>query len=111
MMNAKARKLGLTDTHFVRPDGLDAPGHVSSARDVTRLARILMRHPIVRQIVRQKSAAIEGGRTIYTRNDLLYSYPGLIGVKTGHTDLAGWSEVAAARRDGVTVYATILGSP
>jgi D-alanyl-D-alanine carboxypeptidase len=111
MMNAKARQLGLTDTHYVRPDGLDAPGHVSSARDVTKLARILMRHPIVRQIVRQKSAAIEGGRTIYTRNDLLYSYPGVIGVKTGHTDLAGWSEVAAARRDGVTIYATILGSP
>jgi serine-type D-Ala-D-Ala carboxypeptidase (penicillin-binding protein 5/6) len=111
MMNAKARQLGLTDTHFVRPDGLDAPGHVSSARDVTRLARILMRRPAVRQIVRETKADIEGGRTIYTRNTMLYSYPGLFGVKTGHTDLAGWSEVAAARRNGVTIYATILGSP
>ena len=111
MMNAKARELRLRDTHFVRPDGLDAPGHVSSARDVTKLARILMRRPVVRRIVRDTTANIEGGRTIYTRNTLLYSYPGLFGVKTGHTDLAGWSEVAAARRDGVTVYATILGSP
>ena len=111
MMNAKARRLGLRDTHFVRPDGLDAPGHVSSARDVTKLARILMRRPVVRRIVRETSADIEGGRTVYTRNTLLYSYPGLFGVKTGHTDLAGWSEVAAARRSGVTVYATILGSP
>jgi D-alanyl-D-alanine carboxypeptidase (penicillin-binding protein 5/6) len=111
MMNAKARQLGLRDTHFTRPDGLDAPGHVSSARDVTKLARILMRRPVVRQIVRETSASIEGGRTIYTRNGLLYSYPGLIGVKTGHTNLAGWSEVAAARRKGVTIYATILGSP
>ena len=111
MMNAKARQLGLSDTHFVRPDGLDSPGHVSSARDVTKLARILMRRPVVRRIVRETSATIEGGRTIYTRNALLYSYPGLIGVKTGHTNLAGWSEVAAARRNGVTIYATILGAP
>jgi D-alanyl-D-alanine carboxypeptidase len=110
-MNAKARRLGLTDTHFVRPDGLDAPGHVSSARDVTKLARILMHRPVVRRIVREKTATLEGARTVYTRNTLLYSYPGLIGVKTGHTDLAGWSEVAAARRNGVTIYATILGSP
>ncbi len=111
MMNAKARRLGLRDTHFVRPDGLDAPGHVSSARDVTKLARILMRLPVARRIVRETSANIEGGRTIYTRNNLLSSYPGVFGVKTGHTDLAGWSEVAAARRNGVTLYATILGSP
>jgi D-alanyl-D-alanine carboxypeptidase (penicillin-binding protein 5/6) len=47
---------------------------------------------------------------LHTWNDLLGTYPGLIGVKTGHTSLAGWSEVAAARRDGVTIYATILGS-
>jgi serine-type D-Ala-D-Ala carboxypeptidase (penicillin-binding protein 5/6) len=111
MMNAKARQLGLSDTHYVRPDGLDAPGHVSSARDVTKLARILMRRPVVRRIVRETTATIEGPRTIYTRNTLLYSFPGLIGVKTGHTELAGWSEVAAARRNGVTIYATILGSP
>ncbi|MBA3716767.1 MAG: D-alanyl-D-alanine carboxypeptidase [Actinobacteria bacterium] len=111
MMNAKARRLGLSDTHFARPDGLDSPGHVSSARDVTKLARVLMRRRFVRGIVRDTSATIAGGRTIYTRNRLLYSYPGLIGVKTGHTSLAGWSEVAAARRNGVTIYATILGSP
>jgi D-alanyl-D-alanine carboxypeptidase (penicillin-binding protein 5/6) len=70
-----------------------------------------MRRAVVRRIVRETSADIEGGRTIYTRNNLLSSFPGVFGVKTGHTDLAGWSEVAAARRNGVTVYATILGSP
>jgi D-alanyl-D-alanine carboxypeptidase len=111
LMNARARKLGLSDTHFVRPDGLDAAGHVSSARDVTLLARIVMHRPLVRQIVRQRAATISGGRTLHTWNDLLASYPGLFGVKTGHTSAAGWSEVAAARRDGVTVYATLLGSP
>jgi serine-type D-Ala-D-Ala carboxypeptidase (penicillin-binding protein 5/6) len=111
LMNAKARKLGLRDTHFDRPDGLDAPGHVSSARDVTLLARIVMHRPLVREIVRQRSATISGGRTLHTWNDLLSTYPGIFGVKTGHTSAAGWSEVAAARRQGVTVYATLLGSP
>ncbi len=111
MMNAQARRLRLTDTHFVRPDGLDARGHVSSARDVTKLARVLMQRRVAREIVRRTSATIAGGRTIYTRNRLLYTYPGLIGVKTGHTSLAGWSEVAAAHRKGVTIYATILGAP
>ncbi len=111
MMNARARQLGLRDTHFVRPDGLDAPGHVSSARDVTLLARLLMHRPLVRQIVRQRGATISGGRALHTWNDLLYSYPGIFGVKTGHTSAAGWSQVAAARRRGVTVYATLLGSP
>jgi D-alanyl-D-alanine carboxypeptidase (penicillin-binding protein 5/6) len=48
---------------------------------------------------------------LFTWNDLLATFPGLIGVKTGHTDAAGWSEVAAARRDGVTIYAVLLGSP
>jgi serine-type D-Ala-D-Ala carboxypeptidase (penicillin-binding protein 5/6) len=111
LMNARARKLGLRDTHFVRPDGLDAPGHVSSAHDVTLLARVVMHRPLVRQIVRQRAATISGGRTLRTWNDLLSTYPGLFGVKTGHTSAAGWSEVAAGRRQGVTVYATLLGSP
>jgi serine-type D-Ala-D-Ala carboxypeptidase (penicillin-binding protein 5/6) len=111
MMNARARKLGLSSTHYVRPDGLDARGHASSARDVTYLARILMHRPAVRQIVRQRVATIPGGRVLHTWNDLLYSYPGIFGVKTGHTSEAGWNEVAAARRDGVSIYATLLGSP
>ena len=111
LMNRRARQLGLRDTHFVRPDGLDAPGHVSSARDVTLLARILMHKPLVRQIVKQRTASIAGDRTLHTWNDLLSSYPGIFGVKTGHTSAAGWSEVAAARRGPVTIYATLLGSP
>jgi D-alanyl-D-alanine carboxypeptidase (penicillin-binding protein 5/6) len=111
LMNRRARQLGLRDTHFVRPDGLDVPGHVSSARDVTELARIAMRKPLVRQLVDEKTATIAGGRRLQTWNDLLYTFPGLVGVKTGHTNDAGWSEVAAARGPGVTVYATLLGGP
>jgi D-alanyl-D-alanine carboxypeptidase len=111
MMNAKAARLGLRDTHFANPDGLDAFGHYSSARDVTRLARIAMRKPFVRNVVRRQDAYISGGRHLRTWNDLLSTYPGLFGVKTGHTAGAGWSEVAAAQLRGVTVYATLLGSP
>ena len=111
LMNEKARQIGLTDTHFVRPDGLDVPGHVSSAADVTRLARVVMRIPFVRKTVREQTATIAGGRTLHTWDDLLTQFPETIGVKTGHTGLAGWCQVAAARGNGVTVYATLLGSP
>jgi len=93
LMNRRARQLGLDDSHFVRPDGLDAPGHVSSARDVTSLARLLMQKPVVRKIVAMRDATIEGDRRLHTWNDLLGVYPGVI------------------RGPGVTVYATILGSP
>jgi serine-type D-Ala-D-Ala carboxypeptidase (penicillin-binding protein 5/6) len=111
-MNARARKLGLRDTHFVRPDGLDAPGHVSSAHDVALLARIAMHSAVVRGLVRRRSDTIENGTfVVHTWNDLLGSVPGLIGVKTGHTSEAGWCEVAAVRRSGFTIYAVILGSP
>jgi hypothetical protein len=111
LMNEKARELGLTDTHFVRPDGLDAPGHVSSARDVTLLARAAMRIRFVRDTVRERADTISGGRTIHTWNDLLSTFPHVLGVKTGHTNAAGWSQVAAVRGTGVTIYATLLGGP
>jgi D-alanyl-D-alanine carboxypeptidase (penicillin-binding protein 5/6) len=109
MMNDEAKTLGLRDTHFANPDGLDAPDHYSSAHDVTRLARIAMKNPVIREIVGRSSATIAGGRTLTTWNDLLGRFPGLFGVKTGHTTGAGWSEVAAARAHGVTIYATLLG--
>jgi D-alanyl-D-alanine carboxypeptidase len=110
-MNAKARALHLRDTHFTRPDGLDAPNHVSSARDVLRLAQIVMHDPVVREIVAERTDTIAGGRVLHTWNDLLGVFPGLVGVKTGHTGGAGWCEVAAARRSGYTIYAVVLGSP
>jgi len=111
LMNAKAAKLGLGHTHFVNPDGLDTPGAYSTAADVTTLARVAMRVPFIRQTVDEQTATIPGGRTLHTWNDLLGSLPGVIGVKTGHTDDAGWSQVAADRQGSTTIYATILGSP
>ena len=111
MMNAKATQLGLARTHFARPDGLDARGHYSTALDVTRLAEIAMRDPRVRAVVRERTASISGGRKLHTWNDLLGVFNGIYGVKTGHTSAAGWCQVAAVRRNGVTLYTTVLGSP
>lgn len=111
MMNAKAAELGLDGTSYVRPDGLDAKGHVSTARDTFRLARFAMRVPLIRELVRKRTAQIPPDRKLKSWNDLLWTVPGLIGVKTGHTDRAGWAEVAAAKRGPTTIYAVILGSP
>ena len=112
MMNARAAELGLEHTHYVVPDGLDTPGHYSSARDTYTLARQDMKHSRSSAASSPRTGGeIAGGRTLYAWNDLLKTYPGAIGIKTGHTDLAGWSEIAAAERDGVTMYAVILGGP
>jgi D-alanyl-D-alanine carboxypeptidase (penicillin-binding protein 5/6) len=111
LMNNTAESIGLEDTQFVRADGLDVAGHYSTAWDVTKLSLVAMREPLIRRLVRQERATISGGRTLHTWNDLLGEFPGIFGVKTGHTTAAGWSQVAAARGNGVTIYATILGSP
>jgi D-alanyl-D-alanine carboxypeptidase (penicillin-binding protein 5/6) len=110
-MNDEAAELGLDDTHFVNPTGLDAPGHYSSARDILVLARHAMRRPVVRRLVRRSGGTIGGGRSLYAWNDLLKTYPGVFGVKTGHTDEAGWCQVAAARRGRSITYAVILDGP
>ncbi len=110
-MNAEARKLGLTDSHFVRPDGLDAPGEYSSARDVVRLALAAMRIPAVRATVAETTATLADGFVVHTWDDLLGVFPGVFGVKTGHTSAAHWNQVTAVRGDGTVIYAAILGSP
>jgi serine-type D-Ala-D-Ala carboxypeptidase (penicillin-binding protein 5/6) len=113
LMNERAAELGLDNTRFVRPDGLDVEGHYSTARDVLDLSRVAMEEWVFRRLVRMRGGRIAGGRSLYAWNDLLRtgSFPGIIGVKTGHTDAAGWSQVAAAKRDGITIYAVLLGSP
>jgi serine-type D-Ala-D-Ala carboxypeptidase (penicillin-binding protein 5/6) len=111
LMNAKAQALGLRDTHFVRPDGLDVHDAYSSAADVTKLGRVAMRNRFIRDTVDDETAEISGGRTLHTWDDLLAIFPQTFGVKTGHTSQAGWCQVAAARGRGATIYATLLGSP
>ena len=110
LMNAKARELGLADTSFANPHGLDAAGHLSSARDATMLVQYALGVPFIRDALDRTSVSLPGGRTFPTTDDLLESWAPLVGGKTGHTRAAGWSEAAAARARGVTVYGTVLGS-
>lgn len=110
LMNAKAQELGLSDTFFENPHGLDEAGHVSSARDATRLVRYALGIPFIRDALSRSTVSLPGGRTFPTTDDLLVGWAPLVGGKTGHTRAAGWSQAAAARRGGVTVYGTVLGS-
>jgi len=109
LMNAKARELGLVDTTFVNPHGLDEPGHVSSARDATLLVRYALGVPSIRAALEQSSFSLPSGQEFPTTDDLLASWPPILGGKTGHTQGAGWSEAAGASRRGATVYGTVLG--
>jgi D-alanyl-D-alanine carboxypeptidase (penicillin-binding protein 5/6) len=109
LMNAKASVLVMEETHFVNPHGLDEPGHVSSAEDATKLLRYALGIPFIRDAVDRTSVELPGGREFPTTDDLLDSWPPLLGGKTGHTADAGWSETAAAQARGVTVYGTVLG--
>jgi D-alanyl-D-alanine carboxypeptidase (penicillin-binding protein 5/6) len=110
LMNAKAAELGLRDTHFENPHGLDQRGHVSSARDVTALLRYALGVSFIRDALQRSSVVLPGGPAFPTTDDLLQSWAPLVGGKTGHTQDAGWSETAAASRGGVTVYGAVLGS-
>ena len=110
LMNSKARELGLTDTTFRNPHGLDAAGHVSSARDATLLLRYALGIPFLRDSLGRTSVSLPGGREFPTTDDLLGAWPRLVGGKTGHTRDAGWSQAGAATAKGVTVYGTVLGS-
>ena len=110
LMNAEARRLGLRDTVYRTPHGLDEPGAHSSARDVLTLARLDMASPIFSGLAGRRTVSIPGHR-LQTSNTLLSAYAGLDGVKTGHTDEAGWNLAASADRNGMRIYAILLGAP
>jgi D-alanyl-D-alanine carboxypeptidase (penicillin-binding protein 5/6) len=110
LMNEKGDELGLADTSFENPHGLDARGHISSARDATVLVRYALGVPFIRDALSRSTVSLPGGRVFPTTDDLLVSWPALVAGKTGHTRDSGWSQAAAARAGGVTVYGTVLGS-
>jgi D-alanyl-D-alanine carboxypeptidase (penicillin-binding protein 5/6) len=110
LMNAKGDALGLVDTNFENPHGLDARGHVSSARDATVLVRYALGVPFIRDALDRSTVVLPGGRGFPTTDDLLVSWPALVGGKTGHTREAGWSQAAGASARGATVYGAVLGS-
>ena len=111
LMNAQAADLGLRDSHFVNPHGLDAPGHYTSAYDLAIAARYGMTHyPEFRKLVIARTWTVHGTRTfpVYNLNRFLWSYPGADGVKIGYTDAAGHTIVASATRNGHRVYVVLL---
>ena len=113
-MNALAERLGLRDTRFVNPHGLNAVGHVTTARDLALLSRYAMSLPEFGAIVSTVSYSARGSRTIElwnVINDVLYSVPGADGVKSGFTRQAGRTLVASATRDGRRLYAVVLNDP
>jgi D-alanyl-D-alanine carboxypeptidase len=116
MMNALARKLHMTDTHYATPHGLDARGHYTSAHDLATVSLFAMHNPTFRQIVRTEYFHIP--RTKHNLehylgniNKALYWYPGADGVKPGQTDRAGLCQVVSANRNGHRVLAVVLNTP
>ena len=101
-MNARAAELGMTSTHFVNACGLDAEGHLSSARDVALMSReILLHHSEVRDYCSVWMDTLRGGATqLVNTNKLLKSYTGITGLKTGTT----------GKRDGLRLIAVVLGA-
>jgi len=113
-MNRRAAALGLADTHYANPIGLDDPGNFSSARDLATLTRRLLADPVFAKIVDSRSALLRSlrpPRRIENSNDLLRMAPWATGVKTGHTFDADYVLVAAGERKGVELISVAIGAP
>ncbi len=115
-MNQKAKSIGLTDSHFVNPSGLDAPGHGMSARDLAHTAAYLDRYyPDVAAIAATKDVAIPATSqhkafNPHNLNGLLWSYPGATGLKTGLTGNAGGCMLGTATRGGRHLIVVVLNA-
>lgn len=110
LMNRRARELGLRDTRFANPHGLDAAGHFSSARDLAKLMLACMEREDFRALTATSSAEV-GGETLLNHNRLLSSCPGCIGGKTGYTSRAGRCLVSCCERDGLLLVCVTLSDP
>ena len=115
MMNEKARQIGMKNSSFVTPSGLDADEHYSTAVDMALLACYAMNIPVFREMVGMQSARIEftNGKVLYVNNHnkLLSMYDGCIGIKTGFTKSSGRCLVSAAQKDGSLLIAVTLNAP
>jgi serine-type D-Ala-D-Ala carboxypeptidase (penicillin-binding protein 5/6) len=113
-MNRRARELGLGDTRFASPNGLDDSGY-STARDLVALSTEAFDQAGFARIVATRFHRIPDPngdpRRIQNRNALLWLYPGAVGVKTGYTSAAGFCLVAAADREGLSLVAVVLDAP
>jgi serine-type D-Ala-D-Ala carboxypeptidase (penicillin-binding protein 5/6) len=114
LMNREARRLGLDETSYANPIGLDDPDNYSTPRDLARLAIVLRRNRFARETMDLPGATLRTGnepRRLKNRNVLVRRIPIVNGVKTGHTNLAGYILVGSATRKGVTVVSVVLGEP
>ena len=113
-MNRRARAMGLEDTRFRSPNGLDDRGY-SSALDLARITVRALRDPVLARIARTKFHRVpspDGAtRRLQNRNALLWLYPGAVGVKSGFTSAAGSCLVAAAERSELRLASVVLGAP
>lgn len=110
LMNDKARELGLRGTHFENPNGLDSPGHYSTARDLAVLTAYAMKNPIFYKTVSTKTVTV-GQRHLRNHNKLLWQLDGAEGVKTGYTKAAGRILVSSATRQGRRLIAVTINAP
>ena len=117
LMNAKAAQLGLLDTRFVNPIGLDDLGQYTSAADLARISiELTTRFPMVAAIASTPSLTIPATAThhayaLYNLNQLIRTYPGATGLKTGWTGRAGGCLIATASRGGRHLMVVVMGSP
>ncbi len=116
LMNQRARELRLVDTRFANACGLDAPGHYTSARDLTLLTEVALRMRVFAELVAKPEArlhTVDGQKpfAIENRNVLVGRFPGVVGVKSGYTRSAGKCLVALAERNGVRVLVVLLNAP
>ena len=106
-MNETAQRLGMKDSHFANPNGLNAEGHYSSAYDMALLAKACLENETLAKIVSTKTITL-GTRTFTNHNKLLWRYEGCVGMKTGYTEKAGRTLVSAAQREGMTLVCVTL---
>lgn len=109
-MNARAKQLGMSDTHFVNCTGLPAEGHVTSAWDIALMSReLILHHPDIRRFTTIWMDTLRGGSfQLSNTNKLIRFYDGATGLKTGSTDAAGFCISATAERDGMELIAVIM---
>ncbi len=116
MMNRKAAALGATNTHFANPNGLHAPDHYTTARDLARIACYAVQNPTFNEVVRTRYRVIArdpANKDVYLKNHakFLWYYPGADGIKTGYTVPAGRCFVGSATRRGWRLITVVLNSP
>lgn len=116
LMNRRARELGMKDTHFCNPHGLETKGHYTTAYDLALVSREAMNYKVFRQVVSTRTRHIpwagnDYDRLLINQNRLLYRYDSAIGIKTGYTKQAGNCVVGAAQKGSLLLIAVAMNSP